>query len=495
MQGMHAFEPKAKASIDLESFVAEDHFLRQIDRVLDLKFVRALTAARYADGQGRPSIDPEVFFRMQLVAYFYGITTDRRLCEDVRYHLAYRWFCRLALEDEVPDHSSLSRIRDRYGENIFEAVFREIVGQCQQKGLVKCECRVMTDATLIAADASLNSLIHNDPQQAQKEAEAQRQRRGTIDGQAQRKLSNQTHRSQTDPDATLAQKQGTPRQLKYKVHQTIDADSRIILDTEVTTGGRHDNQPYLEQLQRVGKKYQITIHEAIADRGYGSAEIIKALQCQGTETYIPLWNRRSGRNSGAAVGLEYEREHDRIRCAAGKYLYPSAGDYGNRTRYSSSPGQCRDCPLASTCAAKNRPNAPHTRFVLRPVDQDVFDEVQHRMNEPEFRQKISERMWKMEGLFAEAKQNHCLARAKYRGRPKVQIQAYLIAIVQNLKRLLFPVYCWLLACRGSYSTTTRLPCHQTNQAHQPTAKPKNHSHFFNRPGGLLNSITPPGIEI
>jgi hypothetical protein len=89
----------------------------------------------------------------------------------------------------------------------------------------------MTDATLIAADASLNSLIHNDPQQAQKEIEAQRQRRGTIDGQAQRKLSNQTHRSRSDPDATLAQKQGTPRQLKYKVHQTIDADSRVILDT------------------------------------------------------------------------------------------------------------------------------------------------------------------------------------------------------------------------------------------------------------------------
>jgi hypothetical protein len=127
--------------------------------------------------------------------------------------------------------------------------------------------------------------------------------------------------------------------------------------------------------------------------------------------------------------------------------------------------------------------------VLRPVDQDVFDEVQHRMNEPEFRQKISERMWKMEGLFAEAKQNHCLARAKYRGRPKVQIQAYLIAIVQNLKRLLFPVYCWLLACRGSYSTTTRLPCHQTNQAHQPTAKPKNHSHFFNRPDRFRNTFS------
>ena len=152
--------------------------------------------------------------------------------------------------------------------------------------------------------------------------------------------------------------------------------------------------------------------------------------------------------------MKYEREHDRIRYAAGKYLYPCAGDYWNRTRYSSSPGQCRDCPLASTCAAKNRPNAPHTRFVLRPVDQDVFDEVQLQMSEPEFRKKTSERMWKMEGLFAEAKQNHCLARAKYRGRPKVQIQAYLIAIVQNLKRLLFPLYCWLLARHWSYSTGT-----------------------------------------
>ena len=246
MQGVHAFDPKATASIDLESFVAADHFLRRVDRVLDLSFVRELTAPRYAVQQGRPSIDPEVYFRMQLVAYFFGVTSERQLCEDVYYNLAYRWFCRLPLQEGVPDHSSLTRIRDRYGAEIFESVFRRIVEQCKQKGLVKDSCRVMTDATLIAADASLNSLVHNDPGEAQKEEDAQRQRRGTIDPEAQRKLSNQTHRSRTDPDATLAQKRGTPRQLKYKVHQTIDADSRVILDTEVTTGARHDNQPYLD---------------------------------------------------------------------------------------------------------------------------------------------------------------------------------------------------------------------------------------------------------
>jgi len=245
MQGVHAFDPKAKTSIDLESFVAADHFLRRIDGVLDLSFVRELTAACYADGKGRPSIDPEVYFRMQLVAYFNGITKDRRLCEEVHDNLAYRWFCRLSLSEEVPDHSSLTRIRDRLGEEVFEAVFRRIVAQCQQKGLVKDPCRVMTDATLLAADASLNSLVHNDPEKAKQEAEAQRHRRRTIDEQAHRQLSNQTHRSRTDPDATLAQKKGTPLELKYKVHQTIDAGSRVILDAEVTTGARQDNQPYL----------------------------------------------------------------------------------------------------------------------------------------------------------------------------------------------------------------------------------------------------------
>src|SRR3954451_22788876 len=83
MQGVHAFDPRVKTTIDLESFVAEDHFLSRIDRVLDLAFIRELIASRYAAEKGRPSIDPEVYFRMQLLAYFNGITKDRRLCEEV----------------------------------------------------------------------------------------------------------------------------------------------------------------------------------------------------------------------------------------------------------------------------------------------------------------------------------------------------------------------------------------------------------------------------
>ena len=433
MQGIHVFDPHAETVIVLESFVADDHVLRKIDGLLDMAFVREVTASCYADGLGRPSIDPEVFFRMELLAFLYGIKSERHLCEEIRYNMAYRWFCRLSPHEDVPDHSSLSRIRDRYGENIFEEVFCAIVCLCRKKGLVHEKCCVMTDATLIAADAALDSLVHEDPQQALQEAEALRGRTQAVDPPASRTISNKTHTSRTDPDATLAQKLGTPRQLKYKVHQTIDADSRVILDTHVTTGARHDNQPYLDQLQRIRNRYKLTIREATADRGYGSAAIIRTLQQQGIKTYIPLWSGRVGNSKYLKGELLYEREHDRFRCPEGKYLTPTPSISGNQKRYVSSSVDCQHCPRRSTCRTEARKQLPYKRYVRRSLDQDLFEEVQARMRDPTFRQKMSQRMWKCEGLFAEAKQNHGLARARYRGRRKVQIQAYLIAMAQNLK--------------------------------------------------------------
>jgi transposase len=445
MQGVHVFEQHAKTVIDLELFVEQDHLLRQIDRVLDTAFVRDSTAACYADGLGRPSVDPEVYFRMQLVAYLYGISSERQLCEDVYYNLAYRWFCRLSLEDVVPDHSSLTRIRDRLGEEVLATVFRQIVALCRKKGLVHEECRVMTDATLIAADAATMSMVLNEPAPAEQDKQSSPGSGGPPGTSGQLKVSNDTHHSRTDPDATLARKDRTPLQLKYKVHQTIDAETRIILDTHVTTGAVHDSQPYLEQLQRVSERLGIHIREATADRGYGSAAIIRHLQQQGIETYIPLWSGRSGSSKYLKGELVYEKEYDRFRCPQGKYLTPNPAISENQKRYVSSSEDCRDCPRASTCPARTRGQSPQ-RFVLRNLDQDLFEEVQAKMRDPTFRRKRSERMWKSEGLFAEAKRNHCLARAKYRGRCKVQIQAYLSAIVQNLKRLVALIYYWLAVC-------------------------------------------------
>jgi hypothetical protein len=215
----------------------------------------------------------------------------------------------------------------------------------------------------------------------------------------------------------------------------------VILDTEVTTGARHDNQPYLEQLRRVEERHKIRIREAIADRGYGSAAIIRCLQQQAIEATIPLWSGRVGNSKYLTGGLVYEKEQDRFRCPEGKYLTTNPAVGVKHKRYASSTADCRDCPTES------KKDAPLRRYIRRNVDQDLFEEVQARMRDPIFGEKMSERMWKIEGLFAEAKQNHNLARAKYRGRRKVQIQAYLIAIAQNLKRLVALVYYWLVTRR------------------------------------------------
>jgi len=465
MQGLHVFDPRVVVAVDLESLVHQDHLLRKVDRILETSFIRKLTAACYASGVGRPSIDPEVFFRMLLVAYLYDIKSDRQLCEDVHHNFAYRWFCRLSLADKVPDHSSFSRIRDRYGEDIFEALFRRIVEICRERGLVPPQSRVMTDATLIAANASLESIVPNEPESPA----------DTPPDRLFRKVSNQTHHSHTDPDATLAQKKGTPQQLKYKVHQSADADSRVILDTHVTTGARHDNQPYLAQLQRIEQRCHVTILEAIADRGYGSAQIIRTLQEQGKRTFIPLWSGRVGTSKYLRGALVYQKEHDRFQCPAGKYLTPTPAIIENHKRYVSSSADCRVCAQSSTCPARTRRSSPQ-RFVLRNLDQDLFEEVLVRMRDPTFRTKRCERMWKMEGLFAEAKQNHGLSRARYRGRSKVQIQAYLSAIVQNLKRLVAALWCWLI---------TRSQRHP--QRHHPNHLACQKADLFNRPHTLLRT--------
>ncbi len=432
MQGKQDFDPNAEHLISLEQLIPSDHLLRKVDKALSLDFVDALTADCFCHNNGRPSIDPKVYFRMQIIGYLYGIAEDRRLCSEITMNLAYRWFCHLNLTDEVPDHSSLSRLRDRFGVKRFEQFFQEIVKQCEKAGLVKGK-RVITDASLFTANASLDSLRANNPEQAEQEHIGSAT--PGLGRPENRKLSNQTHTSTTDPDATLAYKKGTTRSLKYKVHTTIDADSRVILEPKVTTGAVHDSKEYLPQLNRISKALGIVIGEAIADRGYGSGDHIKLLEEQGIQTYIPLFSGRSGKfNDVIADEFIYEKEQDRYRCPAGKYLNPFPTKDKNLVRYATKAKDCENCPLQKSCKIKPRPDSK-ARVIIRNINQEIYERVKIKMVTPNFFERMRERMWKIEGIFAEAKQWHCLRRAKYRGLNKVQIQIYMCATVLNIKRL------------------------------------------------------------
>src|SRR5215210_5459712 len=148
----------------LEALVPAGHFYRHLDAKLDLAFVRELVADRYAAG-GRPSIDPVVFFRLQLIMFFEGIRSERKLMETASLNLAHRWYLGYHLDEPLPDHSSLTRIRQRLGLHVFQRFFEHIVELCQQAGLVWGE-ELFVDATKVRANADVDSLVPRWYQQA-----------------------------------------------------------------------------------------------------------------------------------------------------------------------------------------------------------------------------------------------------------------------------------------------------------------------------------------
>jgi hypothetical protein len=298
---------------------------------------------------------------------------------------------------------------------------------------------MMTDSTLIKANASLNSLTPIEAKAAACEKAARKAAINKSGPPVSRSISNSTHISKTDKDSSLAKKEGSPRELKYKIHNSIDAWSRVIIDRHVTSGKVHDSQVYIEGLNHIREKYTLTIKEAIADRAYGSREIIEALQRQGIVTYIPLFSTKSGKSIQEAyqAGFVYEKEKDRFVCPEGRYLNPYKSiDIDNERKYYLKSSDCARCVQKEGCSALSRGKNRNTKYLIRNLYQELFDKTLEAMQKVAFISKLKERMWKIEGIFAEAKQLHGLSKARYRGVEKVQIQAYMVYSVQNVKRLI-----------------------------------------------------------
>lgn len=436
MQGYQSYQEKLFSLVNLREMIPDNHLLVKIDKALDLSFIYDLTKELYCKNNGRPSIDPVLFFRMQIVGYLYGIASDRQLCEEIHLNIAYRWFCRLNLEEEVPDHSSLTRIRDRFGVKTYQIIFETLIKQWQQSGIIKGQ-RMISDASLFEANADMDSLVERedgDPNARVLKMYDQRYH-DFKEGKKQRKVSNQTHVSKTDADASLVSRKNTYRKLCYKTHYSIDAPSRMITDCYATTGARHECGIFSERVAYQLEQFNFPVNEWIADKGYGRGPTYHYLREQKIRAYIPLHDDNLGEGKLSRGEFVYDRKQDRYRCPQNHYLYPYEKVDGRSTkRYRMVGRHCQNCPLKSECLPDNY--AHRARFIYRGLYQDEIDRIKKRQKTRHFKKKLIERKWKIEGLFAEAKDNHCLRRAKYRGLAKVQIQCYLIAMAQNFKRLI-----------------------------------------------------------
>ena len=354
MLGQKLFTPKVVHEVNLEERVPEDHLLRRVAEVVDFSFVRRLTV-RFYSHTGQPGIDPVVLFKMALLGYLYGITSERRLAEELRLHLAFMWFIGYDLDERTPDHSVLSKARRRFGVTVYQAFFTEIVRQCERAGLIDGRTLYL-DSTLVKANAALGSqaaralvaqlasvdehvaaLWRENPNSGE-QAEAPDPTRDpstlpnsptptTPEVMASTALHLATRAdppngpqgaintlvvSRTDPDAGLVARDGVPLGFYYKAHLGVDGGRpRIITAVEVTPGEVADKS-LLERLlkEHVGVTHR-QVEEVVADTKYGTHVNYVRLEAAGIRATIPPHSATRERGAYRADQFVYEAEADR----------------------------------------------------------------------------------------------------------------------------------------------------------------------------------------
>jgi transposase len=423
---------------DLADFIPGDHILKRVHKVLDLSWLRQAVAGSYCLDNGRPGIDPEAAVRLMLAGFYAGIKEDRKLMREAQVNLAMRWFAGYRLDEALPNHSSLTRIRQRWGEELFRQIFTRTVEACIAAGLVNGET-VHIDATLIRADVSWGSITKKHAEQVW-EANAQEERKDDSDpppptgnptGQkdAQAKKS-----SPTDPDATLTtSRHDYPMEPSYKQHTVSDDRVGVIVDVKVTTGETSEGQGLLETVDRVEQTTGIGIHTVTADAGYAHPTNYEALEKRGVQAVIPPGPTRTKYTALPSVQFKYDARHQRVRCPRGKFLHRSSRAT-NGWVYRARVKDCRNCPLRPRCfSAKGK-----VRQVLIVDGYEALLRARRKKQQgwmPEWKRHYQRHRIRVEGAHGEAKTQHGLRRAARRGLWNVAIQVYLTAAVMNLKRL------------------------------------------------------------
>lgn len=420
MQGKRHNQPRLVQEINIEALVPQNYILRYIDKAVDLGFIRERTQKLYSDGLGRYSIPPELVLRLFLLQYLFDLS-DRALQGEVAMHAGFRWFCRLNFDDQIPDRTTLVKLRRLWSiTGVFAEVMEEVVKQCVKAGLVSGKA-IGVDGTQVTANAATNSLAPIAPvisvsdwvkrkQASDAETESPKEpptdsgpggaepngtdRPASSERQAGdpnfhgQKFSNATHRSKTDPDARLARKgQAQEAKLRYFVHNAVDLRSGVILST-------------------------------MATRATGTAERLAALAM--LDEFLQLLPEVHGqRRYVADAGY-----------TAGWYL----AEVLRR-------GAFPVVPMASTAPEpiptwqRRTYNLDLLRQRHEAVAEAIARNTVRKLQGPKTDRRLQRARTRVEHTFAEAKGCHGLDRARGRGLLAVHTQPLLTALVQNVKRL------------------------------------------------------------
>lgn len=487
MQGKHHHQPRLFVPVTLDSLVPDDNFYRHLDSALNLQFLYGETELFYGT-EGQQSIDPTVFFKILLVGYLNNLQSDRKLIQFCANSLDVRWYLGYELDEALPWHSTISRTRALFGEEIFLKLFRQVLSLCVQKGMVRGK-RQAVDSAFIKANASLDSLKekeivgdgeawageldtnseftvsqqrknlvekhHRWKKQAYRDmpghsAAAKRERleadsKEETDDNGNRirgkYLSNHTHYSPTDPDARISVKPGKARQMNYFGQLAVDDAHHVISGATADFADQRDSQ-CLEKIVELATSHLeengLKAEQILADAGYSSGEALEYLN----RTKLDAWIPNFGQYIPQRDGFEYNRELNRYECRkpggkAANLEYKGertdSKGYTKRT-YRSSETDCGKCPLRAECCGA----ATRFKKIDDSIHKELYDAMHRKLTgNPKTARKMSRiRSKTVEPVLGTLLNFTSMRRVNTRGIEGATKHVLMAALTYNLKKYL-----------------------------------------------------------
>jgi IS5 family transposase len=353
---------------------------------------------------------------------------------EAQVNLAMRWFTGFSLQEKLPHHSSLTRIRQRWGEEKFKKIFQRTVKACIDKGLVSGET-VHIDATLIRADVSWESITvqHADKVLQENETGDDAEVKCCV-GRPRTRERQPKKISRTDPDATMVtSKKNFQLEPSYKQHTAVDDKTGVIVDIAVTTGEASEGKRLVETVESIQEATGIRLRHLTADAGYAHGRNYRELETRGIAAVIPPQRSPSNEGKMPIRRFKYDGKHQLVKCPGGQLLRPKS-QRPNGWVYRAASSDCRACALRAKCL----PDTAKVRSILI-VDgyESLLRARRKKLRgwDAETQRMYNRHRFRVEGVHGEAKTQHGLRRALRRGLANVAIQVYLTAAVINLKRL------------------------------------------------------------
>ena len=435
MRGKKEFKPKQHYAFSLDDAIPKDHLLRRLDAILDLSFIDELTEDLYGYN-GNVSIDPVVVVKVLLLDFLYNIGGVRETIRQVEDRLSFRWFIGYDIDEDIFDHSAISKNLKRFGAYLFKEMFDRSVRQCIRNGLVGGKL-VHIDSTTVKADASVKSVHHKRPADKFHPHIAPREYWDKVNKAAKKEHPNVNDRieSTTDPDSSIHSHDGKKLGLYYKDHRAADDKHGVIIATQATGAEVTDEKQFKPLLNGIIFGKQLLPETVAADTIYGCAENHKELIDKGIEPNIPHVRSPGKKGVFNKDKFTYIPEKDIYICPAGNTLHPPSNSETKRRRFRAYAADCADCELRSKCTTAKGP-----RTIKRHSDEAYVEQALQHRDTPKFHYNMGRRMAVVEGGFGDAKEYRGHRQAQWRGLEKMQIQCYLVATAQNLKKLL--KYAW-----------------------------------------------------